>query len=464
MSPVSTFARTQFSYCSRLLSLALLLSACVGPRPNVEAEKSISDSLALTGAVAFHSFGGPTDLPSQISEALSMADAVRRAVETSPELQRALARVRIAEAESDLARLLPNPILNFALRIPEGGGRPDIEGSLSADLLAILQRPRRSHAADHRLEAEAASALSAAIDVVAETQELYASGQVLEEFVLLLEARVAVLGRFREVLQVRLELGEGTRHDVTTLDAERMELDVEASQRRRELRLARLALARRIGEPSGAALWKLDKWESPSAVPTGETAWIGAALAARPEVLAIQWEIRARGDEAAIASWDSWNGLTAGVDAEHTNGDSSIGPGVAVPLRVFDRGSARNRRASAIESEARHRLTEAQRSVVEEVRTALETLTGSQESLDRVARELIPLQEQRRSEIEEAFRAGFVDVTSLLFAEQALQESQTRRVTLEREVSAAHVRLERAVGGPSAFNSARTAISEQSKP
>ena len=111
-----------------------------------------------------------------------------------------------------------------------------------------------------------------------------------------------------------------------------------------------------------------------------------------------------------------------------------------------------------------HRLTEVQRAVVEEVRTALETLTGSQENLERVVRDLIPLQEQRRAEIEEAFRSGFVDITALLLAEQALQQSQTRRVGLEREVSAARVRLEQAVGGPSAFNSALTTNQEQPQP
>ena len=456
------------TFDSRLASTLLLAlplaGGCVGARPDVEAEKRISDAIALPGAVVFHTEGGPIDVPPSSGDALSLAEALRRAVETSPELQAALARVRAAEAESDLSRLLPNPVLDFALRFPEGGGKTELEGSLSADLLAILQRPRRSNAAAHRLEAEAASALATAVDVVAETEARYSSVQVLEELALWTEARAAVLDRLRDVSQTRLDLGEGTRHDVTTLDAERMALAVEASQHRRELLEARLVLARRIGEPSGPASWKLDPWTGPAAVPTEETPWIGAALSARPEVLAIQWELSARGEERAIAGSGAWDGLAVGVDGQRSGGVDSLGPSIAAPIPVFDCGSERARRAAALESEVRHRLTEARRGVVEDVRTALAELEGAQQNLERVVRELIPLEERRRSEIEEAFRSGFVDVTALLVAEQALQESQSRRIGLEREVSAAHRKLERAVGGTSVFRSVVAANERRADP
>src|SRR5262245_5079580 len=86
------------------ISIVCLGAACVGPRPDVQAEPRIQDALALPRAVVFHAEGGPLDAPSGSPDALSLADALRRAVETSPELQAALARVRVAEAESDLAR------------------------------------------------------------------------------------------------------------------------------------------------------------------------------------------------------------------------------------------------------------------------------------------------------------------------------------------------------------------------
>ncbi len=431
-------------------SAALVAGGCLGPHPEVDAEQGIAAALALPGGVVFHQDGSSIDASPPAADTLALQEAVRRAVEASPEVQAALARVRAAQAEADLAGSLPNPILSLVFRFPEGGGPVEVEAGLAADLLALLQRPRRASAAGHRLQAEAASALSTALDVVAEVQDLYAGAQALEQLVPLLASRLAVLEQLRAVAEARLELGEGTRHDVTTLESERLELAVEEARRRQELRLARIALARRIGEPSGAASWRLDPWQAPAPLSTAEPAWIETGLRARPEILAIEWELRARGDELAAAGWGALEGASAGVDAER-DGGWSVGPAVATPLPLFDSGSARERRAQALQLEAQERLVAAQRSVIEEVRASLASLAGSQENLGRVVQELMPLQERRRSEIEEAYRLGHVDVTALLVAEQALQETQSLRIELEREVSTAQLRLERSVGGRSAF-------------
>jgi outer membrane protein TolC len=455
MRPEATATSTVHSFLHppAFALAALVVSACAAARPEVDAEASIAESLALPGAVVFRNEGGPLDVEAEPAAALPLAEAVRRAVESSPELQAALARVRAAEAEAELAGLLPNPVLSLVFRFPEGGGSVDVEAGLAADLLGVLQRPRRSRAAGHRLEAEAAAALSSALDVVAEVRGLYAGAQVLEELVPALEGRLAVLDRLREVAQARLDLGEGTRHDVTALDSRRLELAVEVSQRRAELRLARLALARRIGEPSSAAGWQLDPWHGPPVLSEEESPWIERALQARPEILAIQWELLARGEEIALAGWSGFDGAAVGVDAEREGGDWSVGPSVETPLSISGAGAARERRARALAAEARHRLVEARRAVVEDVRSSLLALGASRANLDRVVRELIPLQERRRDEVDAAYRLGHVDVTALLLAEQALQESQMLRIGLERETSEALLRLERSVGGRSSLDS-----------
>lgn len=445
------------------LLAAILTGGCAISRPDVDAKEAISSALGASDAIVFHAEGCPLYPRTDPAELLTAATAIRRAVETSPELQAALARVRVAQAEADFAGLLPNPILSFVMRFPEGGGKPNVEAGLGADLLAILQRPRRAKAAGHRLEAEAAHALSTALDLVAGVEQRYSEVQALEALIPVLERRQALLERLREVAQARLDLGEGTRHDVTTLDAERTGLAVDAAERRRELRVARIALARAIGEPSSSATWPLDAWSSPPAVEATEQAWIDSALARRPEILAIEWEIRALEEEEAMARGQSFDGLTVGVAGERDDG-WSVGPSLTAPVRLFDRGHARGERARALTAEQRHRLAEARRGVVEDVRSSLTSLVGAQENLALVERDLIPLQERRRAEIEEVYLGGLVDVTALLFADQALQESQARRVDLARAVTSAHTRLERSIGGPSAMRSVPAEASRGSQP
>ena len=440
----------------RAALLALAALGCAAERPAVDAEAAIARSLGTSPAVVFHEQGAALDAGAPGPSALSRADALRRAVLTDASLQAALARVRAAEAEADLAGLLASPVLDFVVRFPEGGGAPDLEAGLAADLLALLQRPRRAEAAGLRLEAQAAQALSVALDVVAEVQAAYAEAQALGELVPVLEQRLVLLAQLREVAQARLEVGEGVAGDVAALEAETIELEVDLALRRQELWSARLALARSIGEPSSAAAWSLDAWSAPPAQSVSESACIEAGLASRPELLALEWELAAREIDRDLAGAGAFEGAAVGVDAER-DGDVSIGPALELPLPLFGAGGPRKARARALSAEQRHRLTEAQRAVVEEVRSACARLDASQASLARVAGELVPLQERRREHVEQAFRVGLADVTALLFADQALLAARARQVGLERSVSTAFYELERATGGPSALADARGA-------
>lgn len=434
------------------MPLAVCLTACRIQPPRVSPEEEVSRVIGIEDAVRFQFEGASLDVERSAVAGLALADALRAALESDPGLQAALARVRAAQAEAGLAGRFPNPILDLVLRFPEGGGGTDIEAGLSADLLALLQRPRRAGAAGHRLQSEAALVLATALDLVAGVQEQYAEVQALEELVLVLGRRSALFARLREIAEARLDLGAGTLHELTTLQSEQAALELDVARRGRELLVARLGLARRIGEPSAEARWELEAWSAPEPVPGEEAPWIAAALSARPEMLAIEWEIRAREDEEALARGEPFAGTSLGVDAER-DGDWSVGPGLALPLPIFDAGGLRVERARALTAEERHHLTEARRVAVEEVRAALAVMLGAQDDLARVLRDLLPLQERRRQQVEEAYRLGHVDATALLLAEQALQAAQADRIELEREVSGASYRLQRAVGGPSVFQS-----------
>ncbi len=74
-------------------------------------------------------------------------------------------------------------------------------------------------------------------------------------------------------------------------------------------------------------------------------------------------------------------------------------------------------------------------------------LAANTANLERVRRELIPLQQQRRQQAEDAYRAGQTDVTPLFLAEQDLRATQARAIDIERETALAQIRLQRAVGG-----------------
>ncbi|MBX3356970.1 MAG: TolC family protein [Phycisphaeraceae bacterium] len=421
-----------------------VLSGCASQRPDPRAEEAASTAAGLETAIAFRAEGGPLDEAADINS-LTLADAVQRAVATDPRLHAALARVRIAMADADQARLLPNPVLDFVLRW--GPGKPQFEVSLAQDLIQILRIPKQSSAADHRLRQAAADAVTVALDTVVEVQERYIAAQGLELLLPLLLERRELLDKVVATAKARLEAGEGTRSDLTILEAERVELDVDIAESRRQLRDDRLRLARLIGEPSGPAAWPLEPWSAPATALSSESEWIVAALANRPEVQSVAWSLAALGDEEALASFFPWDGAGFGFDAQRDE-EFFIGPSISTPIPVFDTGQARRARASAEQIEARHDLTMARRMVVEEVRVAYQSQEAIAANLRRIRSELIPLQEQRRRQVEAAYQAGQSDVTPLFLAEQDLRAARARGIEAEQQLSLAAARLQRAVGGP----------------
>lgn len=431
-----------------VVTAAVVAGCRSAPRAEVDPGRRGGEATGLPGPIEFISVGpggGPVDEPAGAGSALTLTDAVRRAVTTDPGLQAAMARVRIAAADADQSRLLPNPVLNVVVRW--GSGQTQVEASLAQDLVQALQIPRRASAADNRLRQAAAEAVTVAIDVASEVQERYATAQASAEVVPLLRDRMALLERLAAVAKSRLDAGEGKRSDLITLQSQRVELQVEIDQAVLTEREERLRLARLIGEPSSPAAWALDGWSAPGTELQPEGRWIETALVQRPEIQAATWKLRALGDDEAATRLLPWQGAGAGIDAQRDDAWFA-GPSVSTPLPIFDMGQAARARVTAEQWEARHELTLVRRRVVEDVRVAFETMAASNANLERIRTELIPLQQQRRTLAEDAYRAGQSDVTALFLAEQDLRLAQAKAIEVERQAAVSFVRLQRAVGGP----------------
>jgi outer membrane protein TolC len=410
--------------------------------------QQIEAAANLKTVVDFQVSGEPVDLAGESAATLSVSEVIRRALQHDPNLQMSLARVRSALAEANQARLLPNPVLNVALRFPSGGGgKPAIEAGLAADLLAVLGQPRRSSAADNRLRSASADALTTALDLLAEAQERYIAAQALEAQRALLDERLGLVRRLLDLAKSRLAAGEAAQLDVLTFDAERVRIEAEIMQQEADSTDARLQLARLIGQPSAQAEWTLPRWTAPHSLWAGEARWIAAALEHRPEIKSAGWELAALGDEVALSRLSPFDGMTLGVDAERDD-QWTIGPALSAPIPLMDFGQERAAKAEANRIEARHKFTRTRRLVIEDVRRAFTAMNASQHALNKVKAELIPLEQRRREQAEAQYKNGFADITAVLLAEQELKAAQVSQIELQQKVSLAEVRLERAVGGP----------------
>lgn len=436
-----------YRYHSTILGAALAVTcgcqSARGPSP----EEAATLAAGISEPIAFRAETLPDDEAGSTPELLTLPEAVRLALRNDPGIQAALGRVRMVQAEARQSRLLPNPILSVALRYPDSGGSPIIEAGLAQEFLSVLQKPGLVSVADDRLRASGAEAVSAVLDVLAEAQKQYSSVQTLDKILEELKERRSLVGRLLELARARLEAGEGTRLDVTTVDAQRLEIEAEFASRELERREERLVLSRLIGHPSGDAGWNVSPWEPPPPLGNSELEWIKAALEYRPEVRSKRWELSALGAERRLAWLAPFEGLKAGVESEREE-EWSVGPSISSAIPIFDFGQARRERARAAVLEAKHEMVRIKRRVIEEVRRAHAAYLATEANLAKVRAELVPLAEQRLEQAQVLYRAGETDTTELFLAEQDLHEAHTREIELQQKGSLSLIALERAVGGP----------------
>ena len=371
------------SFPSGALALALGAAACgCAPMPKIQSsEQAASIAHGIVDPFEDKTEREPIDVADAAADpaALPFDQAVRQALRHSPAVQAALARVRQAQAESQQARLLPNPVLALAVKFPTGSGKADIEASIAADLLSLLLKPGRISAADQRLRRSVAESLVVVLDVLSDVRQQYSKAQALAAQVAIDGARRDTLTELLRLTDARLRGGEATRLDALTLQSQAASLEAELIGRRSEEREARLELAWLIGQPSSAAAWTLDAWSAPAAVSADESALLKAALERRPELQAVVWELAALGQEMKVARFGTFlDGGDAGVAAERSGGSWTIGPAGAIAIPVFDTGQAQRASISARVVEQRHELTRLGRQVVQDVRIALEQWQSSQ--------------------------------------------------------------------------------------
>jgi len=260
-----------------------------------------------------------------------------------------------------------------------------------------------------------------------------------------------------DLANARLEAGEGTRLDVTTVDTQRLEIEAEFANRVLERREERIVLSRLIGQPSGAAGWSVSPWVPPPPIASSEPDWIRAAVEHRPEIQAKRWELSALGAERRLSWLAPFEGLEVGAEAEREE-EWSVGPSISTPIPIFDFGQARRERARAAVLEAKHELVRVKRQVIEEVRRAHAAYVATEANLAKVRAELIPLAEQRLEQAQVLYKAGETDTTELFLAEQDLHEAHTRQIELQQKSTLSLIQLERSVGGPGVASSLRLVL------
>lgn len=383
-----------------------------------------------------------------LQDELTADEAVAIAMVNSPRLQVALAELGIARADLIEASTITNPVLEIEIRFPGEPYRP-YELRLAQSLIELIQLPRRRALGRAAFDAAQMRVSSEVLRFAGDVRSAYYDLLAATQHVALSRTSAASAQTAAEVA-IRQHAAE----NITDLDLEneqamyeQAKLDLARAEQR--LVLTREALMRAMGLRDTAAEWRV-----PEAFPELPAAEMEQqqlerlAATQRLDLAIARRELEVAQRQVPLTRLAVLEETVLDVHYEREpDGEHTVGPGIELPIPIFNTGRAARTRAEAQFLRARHSLNALESEAASQLRAARSTLAEARARVEYYRDVIVP----RRARIVELTKlehnAMLVGVFQLLQAKQ--NEMQARRdfIEAQREYWSARTDLDRALQG-----------------
>ncbi|HVT60697.1 MAG TPA: TolC family protein [Thermoanaerobaculia bacterium] len=387
-----------------------------------------------------------------LAEPLSADRAVEIGLRNNRDLLATLESLGIARADLLQSRTIRNPVFDDELRFPGVPARP-IESALMQplfDLLRLRARRAAGEAAFQVTQLQVTGAVLAfAGDVRRDFYTEQAARQVLARQTTITDtARAAA-----ELAQRQHEAGnisdldlesEQARYETAKLDLARMALD--------ELQ-ARERLIADLGLVDPRTPLDLPSELPPMAQEDPATTDLQPALAGRLDLKLARAQLETARRNLPLARSDVFAGLAVGVHQDReTDGKWTAGPGVALPIPIFDTGRARRARALALIRQAEQRLYALDLAGRSAARTAAERLREARARAEYLHDTVVPRRQRILSLLQLENNAMLRGIFDLIRARQNYDDATREQVLALRDYWVARTDLQAALTGVRGFS------------
>lgn len=422
--------------------VALLASCASVPRDAGLAE--VKETVAARDGT----FDWTADPRTLLQDELTADEAVAIAVANNPRLQATLAELGIARADLIEASTIANPLFEFEVRFPGEPAHP-YELRVAQSLIDLIQLPRRRAVGRAAFDAAqmrvGASVLRFAAQVRAAYFDVLAATQHLAQRRVGLEAAKAAA----EVAVMQHGAGNITDLDLENEQALYEQAKLDAARAERFLLVARETLLRDMALRDASIDWRVPErfpdlpaaeLEQPQLEQLAAQQRLDLAIARREVEIA-----RGRVPLARLAMLEGTN-----VDFHYERepgGEHTRGPGIEIPIPVFDTGRAARTRAEAQFLRARHLLDALTAESSSQLRAARAVVAEARARVEYYRDVVLP----RRRRIVELTKlehnAMVAGVFQLLEARRSEAQTESDFVEAQREYWSARTNLDRALHG-----------------
>jgi len=361
------------------------------------------------------------------------------------------AAVQAAEADVLTAGQRPNPTLSYSRDETRGtAGSVEHTWQLAQTFDVSGRRQLRIDAADRRVDAAAAGNASRRTELAAEIRRRFYETLLKQEVVRAVEMWAERYVRVESVVQKLARAGEASGYDRRRLAREREAAQSRVSVEAADLDRARERLAALIGVPASAAADLTGELLPPAGAPV--TAAL-ANLGQRADLRALSELAEASDLERRAAARQRIPDVTVGVGPKWVDNGLTRANGIAftlsVPLPVFDRGEAGERRAAAEALSARAAYRLARSRAEGELRGLFLRAERLRAAAIRYRGHVVAASPELLRIAEAAYRGGESSILELLDAYRGALESETDALDLAWKAREASIEYDLQMGSKS---------------
>jgi len=381
---------------------------------------------------------------------LSLDEAVRLTVQANPTVRAKEFERQSVGANEITASLRPNPTASFLAE--QFGGATS--ASQTQYTLSIGQPIELGGKRGRRVESARAATRVTGYELadlqrrtVFQVKKSFTDILVAQDTLALAAENLKTLDELERLQRIRAEKGDISELELLRIQVQRFAFERDAADARQAVRAAKIAL-RALAGPGRIAddFEVVGDLEFPDAS-YPEVDLYRRALDNRPDIRAAEAaRDKARAD-VNLARANAWWDITPQIEYQRIGPDNTIGFGISVPLRIFDRnqGEIARTRADALRADAARQAVAVQ--ALAELDTALSSLRAERDKVRALADTYLPKARQARDTVEFAYRRGGVSLLDFLDAQRTYRETSLEYLRALGNYRGAVYQLEAAAGG-----------------
>ncbi len=386
-------------------------------------------------------------VPSAQGLAVTLDEAVEKALNFNPDLKALRKNVDIARSEITKANTFSNPVAS--LNIEKGANRdpaPGLEFEIDKEMRVGTWWFNRK-AAKSGYAAARQGLRSAEQALIREVKSTFYSLLSLERNLRLAEETIRLNDELAKVARARFERGE-----VSEVEANIFEVERDGSiQEKKRLEAGYFSESLRFKNLLGFAPEieiKPDGKLFDHTFSIDVDQLLVFAMKNRPDLLEAQGKIERAKAQAAVAKVEAFPPVTLGFRyQQETSGEDLYGAKVGIGVPVFDQNRARIQETRALREQAEAEFEALRIQVLREIRTVHNNLQILKEQIDIYQEKMEPKLEKTLEIYKSAYRGGQVSLFEILINQRQYFQAKGNYVNTLNEYSQAAGELERVVGG-----------------